>query len=282
MKITSQKSLAALLLCSILFLSACGSKPQPTDIPSEKEPEAASHFYINTLEAPGVQSGLPNLVDLVGEKKEINSDTVGWLQVPGTHIDDVVLWYPGDVNAYYYRLGFDKKYSFNGVFYADYRNTFGSGKREELSNNTVIYGHTISEDINGVKFAPLKHYAQEEFARENPYVYFSTADEDMAWEVFAVFYATVDLPYNRPDLGPTEFGNIISECVKRSIYTYDTQVSATDKVLTLSTCTYTVPGKGSVGYPNPYRYVVMAKLVDKGTATKTEATFELNPSPKEP
>lgn len=273
------------LLVAVTF-AACSKDPEPAEPSQEETTEAtgeSGYKFINTL-GEDTSGRFPKYVDLVNEYRAINSDTIGWLEVPGTHIDDVVVCYtaPGDNNNYYYRRNFDKEYSFNGIFYADFRSDFGDGNAAQLPSNTVIYGHTMSADWDGVMFAPLKYFTEEEFAKEHPYIHFSTVKEDLVFEVFAVFYATVNLPYNIPNLPANEHADVINECIKRSLYTYDTQVSADDKILTLSTCTYSLPEKGPVSYPNDYRYVVMAKLVDKREATKTEATFTVNPSPKEP
>ena len=187
-------------------LAACADRPEPSDLsPSseqevEAEPEPPQPVYVlvNTLKDPGRSIKGVKLTEEIGKKYDINSDTVGWLQVPGTHIDDVVLQNddPDDFNNYYYRRDFNKQYSFNGCFYADFRNKFGDGSLEQLGNNTVIYGHTMSPDMNGVMFAPLKYFTEEEFAKKTPYIFFSTREKDLIWEVFAVFYTTIDLPYN--------------------------------------------------------------------------------------
>ncbi len=291
----AKQKILLLFLCFVLgfTVAACASKPEPA--PSESAPQVVSESsaedaqglgetFINTLELPQgpyAKFALPKLTAQVGEKYTQNSDTVGWLQMPNTTIDDVVVWYPGDKNAFYYRRNFEKRESFNGIYYADYRCTFNGGAAG-LSPNTVIYGHSMSDDpLDSRKlFSPLKFFKDETFAKENPYVYFSVADEDLVWEVFAVFFATVQLPYNNPS--PKDFAGIISECTKRSIYTYDTQVSANDKILTLSTCTYSLPNGTPIAYPNDYRYVIMAKLVTDKTKLKTEAAFVKNPSPKAP
>lgn len=289
MKKINKNTLFSVILAIVMIFSvtACSQRPEIAEDSSGQSSAISTgdgKTFINTLQLPDgpfIEFALPNLTPLVSEKHEINADTVGWLQVPNTTIDDVVVWYPGDKNRYYYRRNFDKKESFNGIFYADYRCKFDGGAAG-LAPNTVIYGHSMSDDPLDKRkmFSPLKFYKDQDFAVENPYIYFSIAETDLVWEVFAVFFATVDLPYNHPF--PTDMANIISECTKRSIYTYDVQVSATDKILTLSTCTYSMPDGRGLSYPNDYRYVVMAKLVTDTAHMKEQAALELNPSPKAP
>lgn len=287
MKRPNMHSLAVLFLTVMMVaaLAACAGRPEPANSEpssSQQEEAAGKRLFINTLPIPnGATIGLqvPKFTEKIKEKHAINSDTVGWLQLPNTTLSDVVVWYPGDRNEYYYRRNFEKKTSFNGSYYADYRCKFGAGA-SALSHNTVIYGHSMKDDPDSGLFSSLKHYLDVDFARENPYIFFSTGGEDLTWEVFSVFYATVELPYNRPDLDAAQFSEVISESTKRSLYTYDTQISSDDKILTLSTCTYSVPNIGKLGYPNEYRFAIMAKLVD--APSKPMATLEVNPSPKEP
>lgn len=282
-----------LSLCLLLSLAACGGNvPELADTSSEPEsgtvsqPESPKldYYFINTLPEPNFQIRFPTFLEVVDEKYSQNDHTVGWLQIPGSEINEEVLCYtdPDDRNQYYIRRGFDREYYWPGVLYGDFRTKFGEGKREELSSNIVIYGHNLGKGHETEKFAPLLLFNDEEFARKTPYVYFSTRAEDLVWEVFAVFYVTVEMPYNRPDLTAGEFAAVIDECRKRSLYNYDTKVSAADKIVTLSTCCYSVPGIGTVPYPSDYRYVVMAKLVNPYDADKTEASFEVNPAPKAP
>ena len=295
-KTTNRRALSWLLLLAIMLslaLTGCGGTTDPVSNPTEEETTLPADVAVEQLaffnplpipEAASESGALTlNLSERAREKHALNSDTVGWLQVPNTTLDDVIVWYPGDRNAFYLRRNFDKVPNTGplqtqyGSYFADYRCAFDGG-RQGLARNTVLYGHSMEDDPNGGGFSQLKKYLNEDFAKANPYIYFSTTDEEMAWEVFAVFYATIELPYNRPQMTATEFPQVIGESLKRSVYNYDTDISAEDKILTLSTCCYNF----STSYPNNYRYVIMAKLVKPGEVLAKEAALVKNPSPKEP
>jgi sortase B len=292
------KTIATALLAAALLASfaACGYLPERAGISSATEavtteavtepapPVEQSYIFVNTLPELVVNNSFPTLVRRVREKHEQNEDTVGWLFIPGTTTNEEVLINddPKDFNKFYERKGFDKLYSWQGVLYSDFRGKFGDGAKEDLLSNTVIYGHNLGPGYEDVKFGPLMRFSEEDFARTTPYVCFSTREEDLVWEVFSVFYVTVDLRYNVPDLAGEEFVEIVSESRARSLYNYETDVGAYDKIITMSTCCYYVPGIGMVEYPSDYRFVVMAKLIEKSDATKEEADFEVNPAPKEP
>ncbi len=141
---TKQK-ICGLAVCFALGLAAMACASTADILPgSSLSPNTASEsfaegVFINTLkppQGPFMRVVSPKLAARVKEKYALNTDSVGWLQVPGTTVDDVVLWYPHDVNEFYYRRNFEKRESFNGSYYADYRCTFDTTAKG-LSPNTV-------------------------------------------------------------------------------------------------------------------------------------------------
>ena len=164
--------------------------------------------------------------------------------------------------------------------------------REELSKNTVIYGHNVhyDDDMEGERFSQLFHFTDIDFAREHPYVYFSIngdgedSAQDMVWQVFSVFYTTTDFDYIRinkdfrdPSQGEitdAQLMNIITEARDRSEYDYDVTVSGTDKILTLSTCSY------KYGRRKDVRFVVMAKLLEQDAPLQASASLVVNADKK--
>jgi len=275
--------LIAALLVLVLSLAACGGRKPADDLPDDISQGEGEFRFLNPLGPPeelGILLDAPNFLDQIAEMYELNSDTVGWLFVPNTSVNDAVVWYPGDQNEFYLRRDKFKRSSREGCYYADFRCTFG-GYAEGLSRNTTIYGHNmdLNDSPDAPQFSQLLRYLNQDFAEANPYIFFSIREEDLVWEVFAVFYTTVNLPYNTPDMSNDQFMNLINEVTKRSEYIYDVDVTANDKILTLSTCTYAfTPGV----YPNDYRYVVMARLVQDGELFKERASLQKNPSPKDP
>ena len=202
-----------------------------------------------------------------------NEDTVGWLTVPGTTIDEVVVQAPD--NDYYLRRNNMKQSDFNGCYYADYRTNLGT--RKDLSKNVVIYGHSMDDNPDGARFSQLKKYLDIEYCKQNPYLYFSTPEAELTWQIFAVYYTDINFDYIDPNPDAAKFTNMVSEMKQRSQFVFDVDVSATDTILTLSTCTY----KETTNRSN-YRYVVQAKLLPAGASLTTPVKVEVNPSPKSP
>lgn len=272
----SKRMLPCLLMAVTLLLSSCAVNGQ------ERGGGTASKGAVQTVspdpnrdrtEIISEAGALPDLVSLAEEKWEQNNDTVGWLRVPDTTIDDVVVWKPGD-NDYYLRRNFEKRTYYNGVYYADQYATFGEGSAEGLGKNTVIYGHSMSDSRDDVRFGPIRYFLEEDFAREHPYVYFSTVRDNLAWEVVAVFYTKTDLPYNSNKLSDEEFAAMLESARAQSLFTYDYVYDPKDRFLTLSTCVYSLPDQGVLSYPNDYRLVLMARLAESDE--KEEASLTRN------
>lgn len=281
-----QRLLAVLIaLLLVAGLAGCGGgrEEEPGSSQSSK---GSSDTSKGSVDVPYVPEDFPDFEEKIAEMYEINDDTVGWLQVPGTSIDDVVVCNsdPNDLNEFYVRRDINKRYSWEGIYYADFRNKF-DGSAEGLSRNTIIYGHSLDMDDNPdeILFSQLKKFLDEDFAKEHPYIYFSTAGSNLVWEVFSVFHTTVQFDYINPcdGNGPTadaHFEEMVKGARDRSVYNYSVDVTPEDKILTLSTCVYQfTPGQ----YPNDYRYVVMARLVTDDEYHE-KANLVKNPEPKEP
>lgn len=284
------KKISALLLVLTLSVSIFAGCSDREPAASEESSSSSSTSSSSTSEpeetGEPVSSITPDFSELITEAHEQNEDSIGWLQVPGTGIEDVVLFKPDDkTNEFYLRLDFNKNYSFNGVYYADMRSTFGDGSRNELGMNTCIYGHAITDDPESekydIKFGPLHDFRDPDLAKNMPYLFFSTEKENMAFEVFAVFVSNADnlsVPYNRNDVPQEEFVEMVrEEILPRSKYDYDVEIQDDDKFLTLSTCIYTLDNGVQTGYPNTfYRLGIMGRLVDPDEPLKEEAVFTEN------
>ena len=299
MKNTAFRSGLSLLLALLLALSlaACGKKPESQSESESEISSSESAGFFNPLKLPDGFKGVVALQDYtknIEEAVKKNDDTVGWLHIPGTKIDEAIVCKsdPQDYNQYYYRRNFDKvAYANNDwqsgptVLWADCRITF-DGTTAGLPTNTTIYGHNVNvnDDPNDsyVMFAPLINFKTEEFAKKTPYIYFSTPEENLVWEVFAASYLSEKLAYNTPDMAAADWMTTVEEVRKHSLYNYDVEVTEKDKVLTLSTCTYHLQDGTNIGYPTNIRFVVVAKLIETPTTLKTEASMTPNASAKVP
>lgn len=292
-----RKKISAFFLAVIMLVSVTGCGKEEEPFPPQETPPVSQQEQ-ETPQSPEQPQDTawqqPTFQPQIKEAREKNEDIVGWLKIDDLEIDGAVV--QAENNKRYERQNEWKQYSWTGSYFADYEcNLTG---REQLSKNTVIYGHNVHFDDNkdGERFSQLFHFTDIDFAKEHPYLYFSTYDpaasqdgktlseNDMVWQIFSVFYTTTDFNYiqitkdfQNPDSGEitdAQLMNIITEVQKRSEYVYDVPVTAKDKILTLSTCSY------RYGKRDDVRFVVMAKLLAPGEAPQREVSITENLSKK--
>lgn len=276
MKLTTRLLALLLALCMVFAFAACGkdpANPDPVDPSNTAGPVDPANPDDPTQ--PTKEEQLKELQKTMLENtlamQQKNKDTIGWIYIDGTTVNDVVVKVNyNDDNKYYLRRNANGENDNDGCYYADWR--CKTGNRNSISKNTVVYGHNLGRSANGLipdyqnhangpKFAQLLKYQDEEFAKTHPYIYYSTIEEDMVWQVFAVFYTDIKFDYIEPNPADATFNSLLKKAQDLSFYNYDVEVSSNDKILTLSTCTYRMADDTKLHYPNDYRYVVMAKLL---------------------
>lgn len=209
-----------------------------------------------------------DIMEALDRATQRNRDTVGWLRIPNTEVNNCVL--QSFDNSTYLRTNENREYDIYGCYFVDYECVVGD--RRDLSDNTVIYGHSDMQDnANGKRFSQLYHYTDPEFAANNPVITFSTLDSFMEWQVFAVFYT--DRSFNYIDAWPEDGPDgLAARVAPKSLYDFGVTVGPDDHILTLSTCS------ARYGASNKeQRFVIMAKLLDEdaevpATVAVTEKT----------
>lgn len=287
-----KKRILALLLAAFMLLSLSGcdsrEKPEPEETPKQEEVQTPEVKPEEPEEKQEIEEETviekPELGEEIAKLKAKNDDVVGWLQIPDTEIDNAVVQTTN--NEFYLRKDELKQYSWTGCYWIDFECTVGP-TAEDLGRSTVIYGHNVNYDDGKDKerFSQLFHFADEQWAKEHPYIYFSTPVEDMAWEVFAVAYTTDDFNYiqvlkdrkvSSEQITEAQMINIVNEARERSEYDYnDVEVNGDDKIITLSTCSY------KYGRRNDVRFIVMAKLVTEEDTPVETANITINEDKKE-
>ena len=177
------------------------------------------------------------------ELKQRNNQTVGWIQVGGTNIN-----YPfvqTTDNSYYLTHDFDNNYNAAGWVYMDYRNSKTSGNK-----NTIIYGHSR---LDQTMFGSLKNILTNGWLdnESNHVIRMSTENENTLWQVFSVYHIPTTSDYLQVDFSSSDqYQGFLDMLKDRSVHNFDTNVTSSDRILTLSTC---------YGYTD--RVVLHAKLI---------------------
>ncbi len=299
----TKKLLCAVLACGIIMtFSSCSDKKDVNDNSSDISSSQSSETSSNSSKdkdsskkdnsskenekdnasKQAVKEEIKLVNDKIKEAHKINSDVVGWITIPNTKIDNEII--QAKDNEFYLRRDITKNYNWYGCYYADYESVMKDEK--SLSPNTVIYGHNMEDRPNGKKFAQLFNYLDEDFAKNNPYIYIYTPDNRMVFQVFAVYYTETAFKYHYVD--PVKdsakvnkkitIKDIVDEAKLRSQMIYDVDVNNDDKLLTLSTCTYKYGGEKN----EEQRFVVQARLLREDEKEQKTVSVKKNPSPKEP
>lgn len=177
------------------------------------------------------------------ELSKTNSDVAGWIQVNGTNIN-----YPfvqTTNNDYYLTHSFSKEKNQAGWVFLDYRNNVKS-----FNKNTIIYAHSR---LDKTMFGSLKNLLKSDWYNDknNHVIKLSTKNQNTLWQVFSVYHIPTTNDYLRINFkNDNEFASFIQMIQDRSVYKFNTKVTNTDNILTLSTC-----------YANNEKMVMHAKLI---------------------
>ncbi len=262
------------------------SKESSSEETSSKETSSKAPSYTHTVkQSNGISIAKIDKSKLNYYKTSVNSSTVGWIAIPNTNINYAVVQSSQSNPHYYSTRDYYKNYNSNGAsIWADAWCTFGS--KANLKNNTTLYGHNWTNcwrptriGYSGDKwFAQLAAYDHLSFAQQNPYISFSLNGEPMYWQIFSVMYVNENWEYAKGKTYIDENANpavLGAQAKKRSIFNFNNTVSASDKILTLSTCTRVY------GKRDDIRFVVMAKLVS-ATEDLPAVTVTKNSNPIQP
>ena len=178
------------------------------------------------------------------ELKKINNNVKGWIQVNGTNIN-----YPfvqANDNKYYLTHSFDKSWNSAGWLFLDYRNNINNNK------NTIIYAHDRNDKT---MFGSLRTVLTKNWlSNTNNYVIkISTEKENSLWQIFSTYHIPTTSDYLQTNFeSDREYQEFLDMIKNRSSYNFNTNVTSTDNILTLSSC-----------YSNSDKMVVHAKLIKK-------------------
>lgn len=227
--------------------AAVVEEPKPTTLQEEtQQPEEAASVL------PRIQADFDGL-------RALNPDAIGWVHIPDTPISYPVMQ-AADNSKYLKRDSKGNKSSAGAVF-LDAGNSV-----DPLDTNTVLYGHNMGNGRETEMFAPLLQYKDRAFYEAHPMVQFDTHLQAHGWwEIFAVLHIDLrDKGFNYLTQSFTD-GESFSAWLERakalSLYETGVAVSASDRILTLSTCDRSK-------YRSKGRFVVMA--VWRGMTQSTE------------
>ena len=195
--------------------------------PEAAEPSAAEEVPSGEPEdaAPGSARAA---VDFAALQKR-NPDTVGWIFCTGTAIDYPIV--QGPDNEYYLARLFTGTSNAAGSIFLDYRNS-----PDFTDRHSILYGHNMK---NGSMFASLTSYRDPEYFREHPQFLLCTPEKTYSVKIFSGYSAGVEDEAWRISFdSEEEFADWAAQEKEKSCFESDITPSGTDRIVTLSTCSY--------------------------------------------
>ncbi len=164
--------------------------------------------------------------------KTANPDIYAWINIPEVSVDYPILQ-SDKSNEYYLNRTINGKWSaYGSIFTEDYN------KKDFSDFNTLIYGHNMK---NGTMFGSLKKFRDASFFKENRYINIYLENRVLKYEIFAA--CTWD---NKHILASRNFDimenrtaylqEIFAVRDMNSQINKEIEVTADDKIITLSTC----------------------------------------------
>ncbi|MCL2068352.1 MAG: class B sortase [Oscillospiraceae bacterium] len=273
--------------------------------------EIGSASFVNSTITTSAKHPYSTFKGWIAYTKQTNADATGWLHIPGTNINHPIVQKTRDENMTvlqdndYYNVRNLHGQVFPNMHWRNFADTtiyrdvrvISGPSWIASSRNTVIYGHNWTNwgvpyrignqqnhTIGGVTqaalmFSQLPSYTNIEFARANPYIYYSDEQKEGIWKVFAVATVEIsnDFNYNGPNPNDELYQSLLNEWKLRSRFNFEVDVNTNDRILTLSTCTNEHPVSG-----DRQRLVVVARLLRPNETENDTVNVTVNPNPKRP
>lgn len=259
--------LAALAAIGMMFFSFKQAREDYSQLARQARdsvPSTSGKLFWDKEETESEEQPMPDPVDIPVDFDFLrgeNEDIIGWIQVEGTDIDYPVL-YDTTYNMYYLNHNFKGTNTAYGSIFV-----LGENANDFTDFNTLVYGHNM---LDGSMFAQLHQFRKKEFFDAHGQIILYTPDRKLTYQVFA--------SYRRDNLNIIANNDFSTEELRaeyiESVYAQDAvanfnpeyQVTASDRILTLSTC---------IGNP-AYRYIVQGVLIsdEPGIYTGTPSADE--------
>lgn len=207
-------------------LNAYVSLPEltvPADMPDSTHPEGDEPLP----SLPEENTPLWPAVDFQA-LAEINPDIVAWIYIPGTDISYPVV--QGRDNDYYLYHMFDGGYNRAGCVFLDV-----NVAPDFSARNSVLHGHNL---LNGTMFAGLLDYRDQSFYDAHPEALLLTPDGNYRVALFSGYLCGITGDAWDAVFLDGEYPLWLARIAGKSCFRTSVVPTVSDRVLTLSTCSY--------------------------------------------
>ena len=210
------------------------------NLQAEQENQALIDQAVVVLEPTAPQTGEENPEQTLpaGEQAPIrvdfdilraqNPDIIGWIYSPDTPIN-----YPiaqSEDNDYYLRRLTDGTRNTAGTIFVDFRNSADFSDR-----NTLVYGHNMKNDT---MFGTLSEYDSQSYYESHRTLWLLTPEQSWKLEPIAGFVTRADSDSYTLFESREELVGYLEEALTRSGFESEVDPEQTERIVTLTTCTY--------------------------------------------
>ena len=219
-------------------------------------------------ENPDFESRLPEYEKL----KAQNGDTVGWIYIDGTKVDNVLMQNKEEKD-FYIDKDFNKKYYYPGTLYIS-----DISDLTQPTDVVIMYGHNMKDRS---MFGSLREFEDPEFLKKYDKIIVDDLEGRKEYEITHVMRIRVnveggdDFPYyeysNFKD--EADYNSFIGQCNEHALYDSGKTTEYGDDFVMLTTCEYTyADGTG--------RLVIMGKTAEPIPATEAAITRTVPEKPE--
>lgn len=160
--------------------------------------------------------------------EKINPDVVGWIYIPDTRINYPIVKRCND-NDYYLSRLFDGNVNKSGSIFLDTRCSLED-------QHILIHGHNMGD---GSMFRDLNQFRSRKFLDSHPSFWILTPEKAYEVQILSGSIVGLDSPVwqlDFPTVGSKQAW--LSDCYDAAYIRTPVQASASDQIVTLSTCSY--------------------------------------------
>ena len=238
-----------------------------TDLATATEDQGDSEEKIQVTDKNGKQLTVPDKKIDWECLEEYSTHVKGWLYFENPEKINYPIMQWTDNEYYLHRLFNGEKNSCGSIF-LNYENA-----GDLTDRNTIIYGHNMK---NRSMFGSLRNFKEKSYWEKNNHFYIYTPDGNVhVYQIFAVVNAqdgTNDYMYSF--VNDESFIEYVNRMKGKAIFPTDVDVEASDRIVTLSTCS-------SIGSKKGKRLVIQGIEVYTGMVQEPASWYTATTLPED-